>query len=89
MERSARLGAKLSEALGVVVGRHRAYVRSQNGRGLFHSLHLRNPQTGEALSELTDEIVMKCLRRGVLMFLTGTRIPQNSSTAHDRSGCVI
>jgi 4-aminobutyrate aminotransferase / (S)-3-amino-2-methylpropionate transaminase / 5-aminovalerate transaminase len=71
VERSARLGAKLSEALGAVVGRHGAYVWNQNGRGLFHSLHLRNPQTGETLSELTDEIVMRCLRRGVLMFLTG------------------
>jgi 4-aminobutyrate aminotransferase / (S)-3-amino-2-methylpropionate transaminase / 5-aminovalerate transaminase len=71
VDRSASLGAKLNEALGAIAGRHRAYVRSQNGRGLFYSLHFRSPKTGEALSELTDEIVMRCLRRGVLMFLTG------------------
>ncbi len=71
VDRSSSLGAKLNEALGAIADRHRAYVRSQNGRGLFYSLHLRNPRTGDALSELTDEIVMKCLRRGVLMFLTG------------------
>lgn len=71
VERSAMLGRKLAEALQVHTHRHRAYVRTQNGQGLFVSIHLKNPKTGEALSELTDEIVMRCVRRGVLMFLTG------------------
>jgi 4-aminobutyrate aminotransferase-like enzyme len=70
-ERAARLGARLRDALVAITDRHRSYVRSQNGRGLFYSLHLKNPQTGEALADLTDEIVMRCVRRGVLMFLTG------------------
>ena len=40
------------------------HVKSHNGRGLFYSVHLNNPAIG-------DEIVMGCIRRGVLMFLTG------------------
>lgn len=71
VERSAELGAELGEALARLAARHRRHVRMHNGRGLFHSIHLQDPATGEPLGELADEIVMTCLRRGVLMFLTG------------------
>ena len=71
VERSASLGAELGEALSRLATRHRPYVRAHNGRGLFYSIHLQDPATGEALGEIADHIVMTCLRRGVLMFLTG------------------
>lgn len=48
VERSATLGMELSGALQSLADRHRMYVRSQNGRGLFHSLHLQDPQTGRS-----------------------------------------
>ncbi|MBM3801092.1 MAG: aminotransferase class III-fold pyridoxal phosphate-dependent enzyme [Acidimicrobiia bacterium] len=71
VERSASLGRELDGALGVLAERHRRHVRMRNGAGLFYSVHLQNPDTGEAVGELCDEIVMSCVRRGVLMFLTG------------------
>ena len=71
VERSAALGAELGEALGWLVARHRPFIRTHNGRGLFYSIHLQDPATGEPLGEVADNLVMTCLRRGVLMFLTG------------------
>ena len=71
IERSARLGNELGEALAAIAERHRPFVKMCNGRGLFYSLHLKDPQTGEALSDTADDIVLTCARRGVLMFLTG------------------
>ena len=71
VERSAALGGELGEALTKLAARHRPYVRMHNGRGLFYSVHLHDPATGAPLGQLGDEIVMSCVRRGVLMFLTG------------------
>jgi 4-aminobutyrate aminotransferase-like enzyme len=71
VERTAVLGEQLQQALGDLASRHREVVRMHNGRGLFHSVHLMDPRTGAALTTLTDDIVMRCVRRGVLMFLTG------------------
>jgi len=71
VERSASVGLELSMALEAIAERHRAYVHSLQGRGLFYSLHLKNPSTGEVLSEQTDAIAMACVRRGVMLFLTG------------------
>lgn len=71
VERSAALGEELGEALERLALRYRPFVSTHNGRGLFYSVHLQDPDTGEPLSEAADEIVLSCLRRGVLMFLTG------------------
>lgn len=71
VERSAALGAELGVALDRLAARHRSHVRMHNGRGLFYSMHLKDPATGEPLGETADKVVMTCLRRGVLMFLTG------------------
>ena len=62
---------ELSKALEVIAERHRAYVRFLQGCGLFYSLHLKDPSTGEVLSEQTDAIAMACVRRGVMLFVTG------------------
>lgn len=64
VERAARLGEEVGEALAAIAARHRPHVKACNGRGLFHSVHLQEPAAA-------DEIVMMCVRRGVLMFLTG------------------
>jgi 4-aminobutyrate aminotransferase-like enzyme len=71
VERSATLGMVLGKALEVIAERHRAHVRSLQGRGLFYSLHLKDPTTGEALREQTDAIALACVRRGVMLFVTG------------------
>jgi 4-aminobutyrate aminotransferase-like enzyme len=71
VERSAILGKELGYALDTLVAMHRPYVKMHNGRGLFYSVHLKDPDSGAPLCETADEIVMSCLRRGVLMFLTG------------------
>jgi len=71
VERSASLGMELGKALEVIAERHRAHVRSLQGSGLFYSLHLKNPTTGEALREQTDAIALACVRRGVMLFVTG------------------
>jgi 4-aminobutyrate aminotransferase-like enzyme len=69
--RSAALGEDLAEALQRIVNRHRPHVRQCNGRGLFYSLHLTDPRTGKAWIELCDEIALTCVRRGVMLFVTG------------------
>jgi len=51
VERSAWLGMELSKALEAIVERHRAYVRSFQGQACSIPLHLKDPSTGEALSE--------------------------------------
>jgi ornithine--oxo-acid transaminase len=71
VERSATLGMELSKALEVIAERHRPYVRSLRGYGLFYSLHLRDPTTGEALCEQADAIALACVRQGVMLFVTG------------------
>jgi 4-aminobutyrate aminotransferase-like enzyme len=71
VERSASLGKELGAALEEIARKHHRYVRSVNGRGLFYSMHFRNPDTGEPLSEVCDQIVLSCVRKGVMLFLTG------------------
>lgn len=71
VERSTALGRELGQELNVLASQHPRYIGMPQGRGLFYSVHLRNPSTNQPLTELCDEIVMSCLRRGVLMFLTG------------------
>lgn len=64
VERSAQLGVELGGALARLAERHRRHIKCCNGRGLFYSVHLH--ETAAA-----DDIVMACVRRGVLLFLTG------------------
>ncbi len=74
VERSASLGEKLGDVLGKKVEKvekHDRYVGRLEGRGLFYSLHLKNPDSGEPLGELCDEMAMECVRRGVMLFVTG------------------
>ena len=71
VERSAVLGRELAEALSTLASRYRRHIRMHNGAGLFYSVHLKNSETGEPLTELCDEIVMSCVRSGVMLFLTG------------------
>jgi 4-aminobutyrate aminotransferase/diaminobutyrate-pyruvate transaminase/4-aminobutyrate aminotransferase/(S)-3-amino-2-methylpropionate transaminase len=71
VQRSALLGREVAEALSAVASRYPHYIRMHNGSGLFYSVHLKNPDTGEPLTALCDEIVMSCVRSGVMLFLTG------------------
>ena len=71
VERSARLGEDLGAALRNRAERHQRHVGRLDGRGLFYSLHLKDPETGDPLVELCDELATECVRRGVMMFVTG------------------
>ena len=46
-------------------------ILSIHGPGLFISIHVQQPDTGEPDIELADSIAVEAVRRGVLMFVTG------------------
>lgn len=71
VERSKTMGVKLGQMLAPIAERHKPHVRFIEGRGLFYSVHLKDPENGTPLSEICDEIAMECVRRGVMMFVTG------------------
>lgn len=71
VERSAELGQELGPALRARAAKHERYAKRPEGVGLFHSLHLKHPDTGEPWVDLCDEIAMEAVRRGVMMFATG------------------
>jgi 4-aminobutyrate aminotransferase-like enzyme len=71
VERSAAMGRILERELRCIAARHAASVHSLEGRGLFFSLHLKDRDTGVAAVRACDEIVLECVRRGVLLFPTG------------------
>ena len=71
VERSASLGEHLGDVLARKAEKYAPHVGRLDGRGLFYSLHLKNPDTGEPLVELVDEMAMECVRRGVMLFVTG------------------
>jgi 4-aminobutyrate aminotransferase-like enzyme len=71
VERSATLGEKLAKELETIADRHRHYINWVDGRGLFRSIHLKDPVTGESLPDLVNEMTTECIRRGVMLFHTG------------------
>ena len=71
VECSAALGRQLGDVLRKKAEGYGHYVGRLDGRGLFYSLHLRDPETAEPLAELCDEMAMECVRRGVMLFVTG------------------
>lgn len=71
IERSRVLGLELNKRLDVIAERHQRLIRWVAGKGLFYSIHLRAPDTDAALAEECDEIAMECVRRGVMLFVTG------------------
>lgn len=71
VERSAAMGRILGAAIDRICAPFAGWVGRSNGSGLFYSLHLRDPRTGEPLVELCDEIAMEAVRRGVMLFVTG------------------
>ena len=71
VERSMTLGEKLAVELEAIADRHRRYINWVDGRGLFRSIHLKDPVTGEQVPDLVNEMTMECIRRGVMLFHTG------------------
>ena len=71
VERSAALGRQLGHLLRKNTEGYGHYVDRLDGRGLFYSLHLKDPKTAEPLAELCDEMAMESVRRGVMLFVTG------------------
>ena len=59
------------ERLRALKQEHPSRVRSIHGSGLFISIHLQIPATGEPDVALADAVVAEAVRRGVLMFPTG------------------
>ena len=69
--RAAETGAAVLKRLQQLQHNWPEYVRSIHGPGLFISIHLQVPGTGEPHVELADAMVAEAVRRGVLMFPTG------------------
>ena len=71
VERSAALGRQLGDVLHKKAEEYGHYVGRLDGRGLYYSLHLKDPETAEPLADQCDEMAMECVRRGVMLFVTG------------------
>lgn len=67
---SEKTGYLVLERLKRLEQEHPDLVRSVHGRGLFISVHLKHPDTGEPYASLADAIVTEAIRRGVMMFPT-------------------
>lgn len=65
-----RTGALVRRALEAIRNDHPAHVRSIHGPGLFISIHVQDPHSGEPDIAGADAIAREAVRRGVLMFLT-------------------
>jgi len=63
--RAATTGAAVLERLRQLQHDWPQYVRSVHGPGLFISIHLQVPGTGEPHVELADALVAEAVRRGV------------------------
>jgi len=71
VRRSADLGERLAAWLRPIAVRHLGRVERIDGRGLWHSIRLRDPDSGAPAVELADAVAMECVRRGVMGFVTG------------------
>ena len=71
VEASATTGKMVLEALRGLQEEYSTHVLSVHGPGLFISIHLQDPETGEPAIALADGIAVEAVRRGVLMFTTG------------------
>jgi len=71
VERSRVLGLELGKRVADITERHKRFIKRVSGIGLFYSIHLKDPATDAPLAELCDEIAMECVRRGVMLFVTG------------------
>jgi len=67
---SAKTGKIVLDRLKSLGDEHPELVRSIHGLGLFISVHLKQPSTGEPHVALADAIATEAIRRGVMMFPT-------------------
>jgi len=67
---SAKTGEVVLNRLKRLARENPELVRSVHGPGLFISMHLKQPDTGEPHVELADAIVAEAICRGVMMFPT-------------------
>ena len=71
VERAALLGEQLESWVAPLLESYPRSVGRVAGKGLFYSIQLRNPATGQPWVEAADQVALECVRRGVLLFLTG------------------
>lgn len=71
VEASRNTGRLVLDKLQTVARDWPRHVLSIHGRGLFISIHLKRPDTGEPDVELADAAALEAVRRGVMMFTTG------------------
>lgn len=71
MEAAARTGSAVLDRLGGLQRELPQRIRATQGIGLFISMHICKPGTGEPDVELADAVAQAAVRRGVLMFTTG------------------
>lgn len=70
VESSARTGALVLTRLRRLANRFPDRIRSIHGPGLFISMHLQVPDTGEPDVALADAVALAAVSRGVMMFFT-------------------
>ena len=71
LEASQRTGEIVLAALRDLQRKHPQRIHCVQGKGLFISMHLVKPGTGEMDVALADAVAMEAVRRGVMMFFTG------------------
>jgi len=70
-EKADLLGKHILKWLSPIAERYPSFISQVSGKGLFFSLHLKNPRTREPWVELADQVALESVRRGVLLFVTG------------------
>ncbi len=63
-------GGLVLDALDQLKRDYPEHIFSIHGPGLFISIHVQHPQTGEPAVELADSVAWEAVRRGVMMFVT-------------------
>ena len=71
VESAATTGKLVLDSLHELADQFPDRILSIHGPGLFISIHVQQPDTGEPDIELADSIAVEAVRRGVLMFVTG------------------
>jgi len=72
VKESERKGKILQAELNRIQTKHKNIIHTVFGKGLLFAIHIRNSKTGELDVNLGDEILEKCMQKGLLMIRTGT-----------------
>ena len=69
---SERKGKLMFEQLQKLQIKHKKIIKTIQGKGLVAAIHIINPITNQLDSSKGDEIIEKCMQKGLLMVRTGS-----------------